>query len=259
MELNAENYFSKEANNEYMSVSLYKEFAKCEAKALAMLKGEIDQEEKNCFLEGHLFETIVAGDIDLFMIQHPEMVASRGATKGELKAVFKKPVDAANRIKEQKFITDIVDKCEKQVIMTGEISGVKIKCCADLLDVENGNIYDLKCMAKFDDIWDKQKKMFLPWYEYYGYTLQMAVYQEIARQNYGKTFETHLIAATKEDVPDIQAIHFDNTLLEIELSKFAEDVTYFDEIKKGVVPAGKCNNCDYCKSHKTITKFEEVK
>ena len=258
-EITHENYFSKEMDLEYMSVSQYKEFAKCSSKAFAVLNSETSAEEKQAFLEGHLFETIIAGDIDLFMMQHPELVASRGATKGELKANFKKVVLAANKIKNQQFIMDIVNKCEKQVIMTGIINGIKVKCCADLLDKETGNIYDLKCMANFNDTWDKENKCYMPWYYYYGYVLQMAVYQEIARQNYGKLFNTHLIAATKEDEPDMDAIQFDNSLLEIELKEFSNNIVYYDKIKKGLEPVKACNTCDYCKAHKIITNFREVK
>ena len=118
-EITHENYFSKEMDLEYMSVSQYKEFQKCSAKAFAVLNSETDETTKESYLEGHLFETLIAGDIDLFMMQHPEMVSSRGPSKGELKANFKKVILAANKIKNQKFIMDIVNRCEKQVIMTG--------------------------------------------------------------------------------------------------------------------------------------------
>ena len=259
MNLNTENYFSQEADLTYMSVSQYKEFKKCPAKAMSLLNSETSAEEKQAFLEGHLFETIIAGDIDLFMMQHPELIASRGTTKGELKANFKKVVLAANKIKNQKFIMDIVNKCEKQVIMTGVINDVKVKCCADLLDKETGNIYDLKCMANFNEFWDKENKCYMPWYYYYGYVLQMAVYQEIARQNFSKKFETYLISATKEDEADIDAIQFDNKLLEIELKEFSDNIIHFDRIKKGFEPAIGCDSCDYCKKHKKILEFREVK
>lgn len=258
MKLDINNYYSIEANKQYISVSQYKNFQKCSKKAMFNLEQE-NEEDKICFLEGKLFETLIAGDIDLFMMQHPELVSSRGATKGELKANFKKVVLAANKIKQQKFIMDIIKKCKKQVIMTGNINGIEVKCCADLLDEETGNIYDLKCMANFNETWNKENKCYMPWYYYYGYVLQMAVYQEIARQNYGKKFETHLIAATKEEQPDMDAIHFDNSLLELELKEFSDNIVYYDKIKKGIEPVIKCNCCDYCKANKVITDFREVK
>lgn len=259
MELSTENYFSQEADLEYMSVSQFKSFKNCQAKTMALLNNDTSAEEKEAFLQGKLFETLIAGDIDLFMMQHPEMIASKGATKGELKVAFKKVLTSANKIKQQNFIMDIINNCEKQIIMTGEINGVKVKCCADLLNPKTGDIYDLKCMANFNENWDKENKCYMPWYYYYGYVLQMAIYQEIAKQNYGKIFETHLIAATKEDVPDIQAIHFDNSILKIELEEFSNNIIYYDKVKKGLEIAKPCGHCNYCKSIKKITGFEEVK
>lgn len=259
MILTNENYFSKEADLEYMSVSQYKAFKECSSKALAVINSESDATSKEAYLEGHLFETIIAGDIDLFVIQHPEMISTRGATAGEFKANYKKVVKAANRIKQQDFVMDIVNKCDKQVIMTGVINGVKIKCCADLLDKETGNIYDFKCMANFDKKWNDEQRCYMDWYYYYGYVLQMAVYQEIARQNFGELFNTHLIAATKEDEPNMDAIHLDNELLKLELEEFSNNIVYFDKIKKGLEIPIACGNCDYCKAHKEITEFREVK
>lgn len=40
MTLTNENYYSNETNREYMSVSQYKQFQKCEAAAMAQIKGE---------------------------------------------------------------------------------------------------------------------------------------------------------------------------------------------------------------------------
>ena len=148
MLLTQENYFSKEANQEYISVSQFKAFAECEAQALHNI--EIGGEnEKAAFLEGKLFENWVAGDRALFMAQHPEMISTRGATAGQLKAEFNKVIKAAERFLEQDFFKDIINKCEKQVILTGKIEGVKVKCELDLFDRETNSIYDIKYMKDF--------------------------------------------------------------------------------------------------------------
>lgn len=258
MLLDKNSYFSVEANKEYMSVSQFKEFKSCERRAMAALEEEF-QEDKPAFLEGHLFETILAGDLDLFYMQHPEMVSSKGATKGELKANYKTVVASANRIQREQFLRDIIDKCEKQVILTGEIEGVKVKCCLDLFDKENQKIYDLKCMANFNEQWNKELKAYVPWYIYYGYDLQMAVYREIVRQNFGIVCDTHLIAATKEAIPDIQALKFDSFILKNALNEFCANVKRYDDIKKGLIEPEACGSCSYCKEHKKILEFEEVK
>ena len=114
MTLNKENYFSKEADIEFMSVSQWKLFHECEAKALATIQGKESATFKEAFLEGQLFEELVAGDAQTFMENHPELVSSRGATAGQLKAEFKKVVNAAERFNSQNFFTDIIKKCQKQ-------------------------------------------------------------------------------------------------------------------------------------------------
>lgn len=257
MILTQENYFSKQADLEYFSVSQFKNFKKCSAKAMHDL--EVDsQEDKQCFLEGKMFESILSGDFDLFKAQHPEIISSRGATAGEIKSEFKKVIEAAKRIQDQDFLMNKINKSQKQVILTCKINDIDVKCCLDLLDLDNKAIYDLKCMANFKDEWDKETKCYIPWYYTYDYVLQLAVYQEAVRQNYGILCDTHLISATKENVPDIKAPHLNNKLLKLELNKFKKDIIYYNNIKKGIEPAIRCETCDYCKRTRIINKFEEV-
>lgn len=258
MLLTQENYFSKEANQEYMSVSQFKAFAECEAQALHNI--EVGGEnEKQAFLEGKLFENWVAGDRALFMAQHPEMISTRGATAGQLKAEFNKVIKAAERFLEQDFFKDIINKCEKQVILTGEIEGVKVKCALDLFDRETNSIYDIKCMKDFEEQWNKSEKLYVPWYYIYEYVLQLAVYREIVRQNFGEPKEIGLLAASKEETPDLQAKSFSPELLDLELEYFKNDVKIYDNIKKGLLTPNSCGRCSFCKSNKIITSFDEVK
>ena len=211
-------------------------------------------------MNGKLFEEIVAGDSTLFIAQHPEMISSRGATAGQLKSNYQKVVTSAEKFNSQKFFRDIIDKCEKQVILTGEICGVPVKCCLDLFDKKTNSIYDIKCMSDFKEQWNKKEKAYVPWYYNWGYVLQLAVYREIVKQNFGKEpKEIGLLAATKEEIPDIQALRFDKELLDIELEEFKNNIKYYDDIKKGKIKPVACNICDYCKSEKLILDFEEVK
>lgn len=259
MFLTEQNYYSREADLEYMSVSQFKLFEECEEKALAIIKGDFTIEQKDAFLEGELFEALVAGDAELFYAQHPEIIASRGATKGELKANFKKVLNAAKRFNEQDFFKDIINRSQKQVILTGTINGVKIKGRLDLLDLKNKLLPDIKCMADYKDSWDKDAKCYKPWYYTYNYVLQLAVYQELVRQNYNIICDTCLLSASKEEIPDLQALIFDNELLKVELENFANKVKYYDDLKKGIGTPQRCNSCDHCKMNKKITNFEEVK
>ena len=259
MILTPQNYFSIEADKEYMSVSQFKNFRSCEAKALHDLETP-DTTYKSAFLEGHLFEELVAGDPKLFMAQHPEMISTRGSTAGQLKAEFQKVVNAAEKFNSQKFFKDIIEKCEKQVILTGEICGVPVKCCLDLFDRETFSIYDIKCMKDFNEQWSKEERAYIPWYYAWGYVLQLAVYRLIVKQNFNvEPKEVALLAATKEETPDIQALKFDEYLLGLELLEFKSNIKHYDNLKKGLEKPIACGHCEYCKKMKEIHEFEEVK
>lgn len=259
MELNHNNYFSIKMDKKYLSVSQYKSFKNCSLKALHDLEVP-DTTYKQAFLEGQLFENLVAGNSQLFIAQHPEIISSRGSTAGQLKSEFQRVVKAAEKFNSQEFFRDIIEKCEKQVILTGEICGVPVKCCLDLFDRETFSIYDIKCMKDFNEQWSKEEKKYIPWYYAWGYVLQLAVYREIVKQNFGKEpKEIALLAATKEEIPDIQAIKFNTELLDIELIDFMHNIRLYDEIKKGIIKPTPCNCCSYCKTIKEIHDFEEVK
>jgi len=259
MTLTPENYFSIEADCEYMSVSQYKNFRTCEAKAMHDLE-EKDTTYKTAFLEGQLFENLVAGDSKLFMAQHPEMISSRGSTAGQLKSEFQKVVNAAEKFNSQKFFKDIINKCEKQVILTGIVNDVPVKCCLDLFDRETFSIYDIKCMKDFNEQWSKEEKRYIPWYYAWGYVLQLAVYRLIVKQNFNsEPKEVALLAASKEETPDIQALKFDEYLLGLELEEFKSNIKHYDNLKKGLENPVACGHCEYCKKIKEINEFEEVK
>lgn len=259
MILNQDNYFSKEADIEYMSVSQFKLFNECEAKALATIQGQEDAISKDAFLEGQLFEELVAGDAKLFMAQHPELISTRGATSGQLKSAYSKVLIAAEKFNSQQFFRNIIEKCEKQTILTGEICDIKVKCKLDLFDKKTNSIYDIKCMKDFKENWDKSEKCYKPWYYTYNYVLQLAVYREIVRQNFGEPEEIGLIAATKEDIPDIDAKSFSSDLLDLELEKFKNNIVRYNDIKQGKINPNYCGCCDYCKKIKNIKRFEVIK
>lgn len=260
MILNNENYFSQEADMYYMSVSQWKLFNECEAKALSTLEGQENATYKQAYLEGQLFEALVAGDKELFMAKHPEIISSRGPTAGQIKSEYKKIISAAEKFNEQEFFRQIIDNCDKQLILTGKICDVEVKCALDLFDRKTNSIYDIKCMKDFKEQWDKDEKAYKPWYYTYNYILQLAVYREIVRQNFGEPLEIGLLAATKEEIPDIQALRIDTELLDIELENFKSKIKRYNEIKKKqTIKPKACGCCDYCKKNKNITSWEEVK
>ena len=257
MNLNNENYFSPEMMMEYMSTSQFKSFEACEAAALAQLKGE-HEVSKDAFKEGHYFEACLNGEEEIFLFKNPDMVSSRGATKGEIKSNFKKVVGSVEAFKRQNFLMDIVQKCQQQVIVTGTIAKIKFKGCIDYFNPETLEGFDTKCIKDFQKVYSESEGMYLQWYFAYGYHYQAAIYRELVRQTYGTAGNQHLLVATKEDTPDVAALCFSNQVLDDALEIIEAFAPKYDAIKRGLAEPTACGHCEYCKKTKRIEGFETI-
>lgn len=250
MILTAENYFSREANQSYMSVSQFKAFSKCPAAAMAELNGEYVREETTSLLVGAYVDSYFEGTLKSFAEQHPEIFKRDGT----LKADFAQAEAIIKRIERDKLFMHYLSG-EKQVIMTGTINGVAVKIKVDSL--LSDKIVDLKIMRDFETVYTTESGR-LPWFEAWGYDIQGAVYQEIVRQNTGKRLPFFLAAATKEKVTDIDILHLGQKELDFAMGCFNRDVEMFDAIKHGVIEPERCNKCDYCKQSKVLTVPSEA-
>lgn len=83
MVLTAENYYSKEANKEYMSVSQYKDFAgtygkmACEFSAIEKLEERWAQKKTTPLLVGSYVDSYFEGTLEEFKKENPEMFVDR--------------------------------------------------------------------------------------------------------------------------------------------------------------------------------------
>lgn len=250
MRLNSKNYFSRKADREYMSVSQFKQFELCEAAALAKIRGKYATKPTTALLVGSFVDAHFEGTLDLFKKNHPEIFRS----DGKLKSDFEAALAIISKIGQQPLMTKLLSG-EKQVIMTGRISGTDIKIKIDSLLPDM--IVDLKIMRSFDPIYVEEKGR-LPWYEAWQYDLQGAVYREIVRQNTGKILPFVLCAATKEEEPDVDALRIPDSLLDYELQRFAENITRYDAIKKGILKPDRCEKCCYCRKTKKIREIRNI-
>lgn len=247
LQLNEQNYFSHEANREYMSVSQYKAFKKCEAAALAEINGEYIRPKTDALLIGSFVDAWFAGTEATFSLEHPELFNSR---TGELKAPYQKAYNVIQRLKKDPVFMHYATGGKEQVIMTGEISGVPFKIAIDNLHPDK--IVDRKIMKDFEDIYVPEQGR-LPWFEAWGYDTQGAAYREVYRQNTGKILPFILAAGTKEEEPDMALIELDTELLDFELSELEKNAPKYDAIKKGIIPAERCEKCAYCRRTRVLT------
>ena len=157
MKLTKRNYFSKKANMEFMSVSQFKSFSKCQHSALAELKGIYRRETTTALLVGSYVDAYFEGTLKKFTKEHPEILKKDGT----LKAEYVKADEIIDRIRRDELFMEYISG-KYQIIMTGTINGVDIKIKIDSL--HDDKIVDLKIIKDFEPVYDAEKGS-LPWWE----------------------------------------------------------------------------------------------
>lgn len=250
MKLTAKNYFSREANQQYMSVSQFKAFEKCPACAMAELSGKYQREKTTALLVGSYVDAYFSGELKQFNAEHPEVFRKDGL----LKAEYAQADEIIARVSRDKLFMSFL-KGKPQVIMTGEIEGVPVKIKVDAL--HDDKIVDLKIMRDFEPIYSPEMCARVPFWVFWGYDTQAAVYQEIVRQNTGKRLPFYLAAATKEKVTDYNLFHIVQGDIDIAFERVRENIARFDAMKQGIIEPDRCGECPYCRETKVLTEIIE--
>ena len=260
MKLTESNYYSLESNQEYCSASQYKSFMGyplspgCEERAMAELSGKWEQETTKAMLIGSILDSLWEGaDAETLVERFPECVSTRGATKGQLKSEYQQAIQLYQRTLKDETFCKLMSG-DKQVIMTGEIEGLKFKIKMDSF-IDGVCITDLKTTqdASMDFryfIPDSGQR--LPFYSAWGYDTQLAIYREIVRQNTGKVLRCYIAAIDKKTHPLPAVIELLPKLLDDRLLEVKKNANKIIQLKSGEIKVlGRCECCDYCRdTHK---------
>lgn len=258
------NYYSSEANWQYMSTSQFKAFRKCEAAAMAELRGEWKRKDTTALLVGSYVDAYFSGELDQFTKEHPELFKRDGT----LKAEFQNAHVIADRLARDELAQMLLSG-RHQVIKTGKINGVWYKAkydsllssaqveaiCQKFPQVRNlvpfggAIIVDLKCMRSFDTIWDDFANDRLNFVNYWGYDTQGAIYQKLDK----RMAPFVIVAVTKESEPDISAMHIPDDDLAFCLTEVEDKSPRYAAIKRGEIEPIGCGKCDYCRSVKKLS------
>ena len=253
--ITAENYYSPKINMAYMSASQFKDFQSCEARALATVKGEYVRETTTALLVGSFIDAYFEGEkaFNKFKTEHPEIYNSR--KPGELKADFKEAEKIITVIEADPLMMKYLSG-EKQVIVTGKIEGVPIKGKLDSF-FPGKAIVDGKIMKDFEPIYvpDLGKVNFV---RAWGYDIQGAFYRAAVQQKYGTLLPFFIDAATKQDEPDKAVIRVPDGLLDSALELVKSRIVHYDEVKRGIVPAQRCEKCAYCRATKKLDRVQTL-
>ena len=249
MVLNEDTYYGQAAGREFMSVSQFKNFQKCEAAAMAELNGEYVPERGRALLLGSFVDVMLTGTKDEqaeFITENRDDLFKKN---GDPYADVEQAAKAIDRVKAQPLMMKYLDG-EHQTIMTGEIEGVPFKIKMD--SYKPGEfIADLKYMASL-----RSPNLFQPMIGYWGYDIQAACYQEIVRQNTGKRLPFLFVVSTKEKPSHLAVGEINQWNMDEALETVRKKIKRYQAIKTGEIEPERCEEygCDYCTSTKIITE-----
>lgn len=233
MKINDDTYYGKEANQAFFSVSQYKDFCKCEAMAMAKIRGEYNPPTTKAMLIGILCDRWFEGTLDKLREESPNIFYCRN---GALRADFRKADEIIKRVQRDERFMQYMSG-EKQKILTFEMFGAAWKMKMDSF-VEGICVTDLKVVQNFKSL------------AFWRYDLQGAVYQAGCSANgYGK-LPFYLAAATKEAVTNFDIFQIDQPTLDLALAEIMANMPRFIAVKAGLEEPHYCGVCDYCKSVK---------
>lgn len=254
-------YYGSDASWAFMSVSQYKDFLDCEAQALAKLKGDWEPiSDPTALLVGNYvhsyFESKEAHE--KFKEKNKEALYSKRKPFGLLKA-YRVAEEMIKTLEKEPFF-NYLWQGEFELPIVGELYGINWKGKIDCLNIEKGYFVDLKTTAKLDTrVWNNEKRRHVSFVEAYGYVLQIAAYEQLLEQQYGKPFTGYIYAVTKEDIPDVAAIEIPVEYKSEALREMSYYSDHIQAVKVGEVEPEACGHCDYCKLGKQLNRFTDVR
>lgn len=253
MNLTSENYFSPENQLAFMGSSQFKAFLSCPAAAMAEIRGEYRQEESTALLVGSFVDAYFEGTLDLFRGKHPDIFKRDGSLKSE----YVQAESIIQRMERDEMFMRYMSG-EKQVIMTGEIAGVPFKIKVD--SYHPGKcIVDQKVMKDLEDQYSPEEGHRVPYWQFWKYDYQGAIYREIVRQNTGNTLPFMIAAATKQKVTRLQIGQIDPDRLNYCLDIVKHEAPRFAAMKRGEAEADRCEQCDYCAETAVLSEIVEYR
>lgn len=270
LKLTRDNYYSIEADRDYMSCSQYQDFLDCEARAMAKLEGRFEREESEAFLVGNYFHTFFEGpdEHEQWCNDHFDNVFKYTIDKktGEpiIKGKYAPYVKADEMIQTVmnddlcRAFVEMPGECEK--IISGEIFGIPWKARLDKYISEDRVIVDYKtCKSIYETNYNpftKQRETFV---ETYGYMMRAAVYSELEKQLTEQTTDPQfiLICVSKETPPDKEPVSLNHRArYDLELQRVKENLARIIQVKNHITPPKRCGVCEYCRATKKCSTIK---
>lgn len=282
--LTDENYYTPEADMEYMSCSQFQGFDECEAKQLAKLQKRWVDESKEAFLVGNFFHSYFEGAEahEKFCRENVNDIYSKSSFKKfidgkgslELLAPYQKAVQMIQVAEKDPTIMRFINmEGRNEIFMTGKIFNIPWRMKMDKYIPDKRFIIDYKTVANiWETSYDPIKGERVTFVEAYGYMFRAAAYSMIEVQNaldmdWNTSYNNlqngdirlpdfMLICLSKQDYPDKEIIRLNHRQAYIyELERIRDKLIHYNRIKEGSVIPQRCGKCDYCRATKQIQKI----
>lgn len=266
--LTRDNYYTVEADREYLSCSQYEEFLDCEARAMAKLQKRFVRKETEAFLVGNYFHTYFEGpeaheefcQIHFDDIFKTKTTKARGLEITGKKAAFEQADKMIATAENEPAIKRLIDMPgENEIIMTGKLfDRYPWKIRLDKYIPDRRWIIDWKTVSNIqEEVWIPMLGKKSTFVESFNYLFRAAVYCEIEKQFTGNTTDPAfwLVCLSKQDPPDKEIISLNHRQrLDLELDKVYENIARIQNIKDGIIKSKRCGHCEYCRGTKKLSR-----
>ncbi len=250
--LSQDNYYTQKANEHYASIHSFINYigtpyiTGCSARVIHEL--EEPSEPNDAMLIGSYVDSYYEGTLDEFKANTPQLFKKDGSLLATF-AICNTMIERAEN--DKLFKTYMTGK--KQMILTGNFADIdwKIKIDNAILN-KAGDIIAFTDMKTCRDIHSKINGY--SFIEAFGYDFQLALYQEILRQNIDKRVPAYINAISKEKVPETAVIFVEDNRLDECLEIITNHSKDFKELLERKIEPQKCGICDYCKATRVNTK-----
>ena len=265
MVLTADNYYTADADREYMSCSQYQRFCECEAKAMAILEGRWQEESREAFIVGNYFHTAMESEAahEAFMQEHYEDIFKKARKKDAPPEKYAPYVQADKMIdvaRRDPLIHSLISMPgENEKIITGELFGVPWRARLDKYVSAGRLIIDWKTVSNIAELrWSDELHAKVTFIDSYGYMMRAAVYTELEKQYAGSKEDASfiIVAISKQDYPDKEALLLNHRQrYDYELEQIKDRLAMIQSVKTGRVMAKRCGRCDYCRATKQLQEI----
>ena len=240
-----------------MSVSQFKSFMECEAKALAELKGEYSRPHSQALTVGSYVHAAFESDevFNQFVEGNKKVIVN---TRSNKYADFITADKLIETVKNDKFCMFALEG-EKEVIYTGKLFGADWKIKVDSINHQRKTFSDIKTTQELQKrYWSDKYGKYVSFVEAFDYVLQMYVYREIIHQNTGEYYKPYIVAVTKQDPPDKAILHLDDSRFDFEKEYVQTYLASILRTKNNEAEPIRCEKCTYCRSTKQLKNTFEI-